>query len=866
MYDPQVFMKVLKTNDINVNFIKKYRVLIPNEVPIDTDGVEDKFKIIVATKLNDPKPLDLSYYQLYHFVRFVYRNSDTFKRGLTFYEYFNADNFDVKPRLDIDKKLYNMFHPRTGQNIVVSEDMQDPAVLEEYVKTVLNNIYTILKSLFPDFEKEDYAIAKDCRWMRDKNEVPYYKISYHVVLWKKKVNSKIFKKYIESNLDKFRAFELQDAIDLSIYKGGLTKWRIPMCKKYDVDQNKDNSLLVPLNNIDYEDFHKHIITYTVNCEELELVIENDTESINTEEDISYNTDAKDFISRIEDNNKEIDAIKKKYTYIGVPKYENSIEYIDVLEYECGQDHNNNHNYLIHDTNRATLKIKCHSTKCSNFSKILYQPKNNYNDFNVNYFNNIPILEDKEDNYNHCKEYFEHFFKFMRDSNSFYRIDNTYDKRLKYFDRKVKPVKIEGYTDLLYKKKIDGEIKPEKFIEKYKNDPNKKSYFDLTFEPYSKEHDNEPIEDNNFNLFNGFNYETILTYDEKQEIDETKYADFKFLLEHIKEYHCSNNDQHFDFLMQFLANIIQKPQSIPQIILIFYSHSHGTGKSQFTRFIAEVIGNGLSFFGSLKQITETHTNAHIGKLINIVEEVDKYSTRTYENIIKDYSQRSYAPYNEKNKQIIQIKTFVRYFFTTNHIDGVHFDNEDRRYCLYTFEKIYDKNHIDRIQNILKDNVIKYLFGCYLSKYEIKYHNPNHWNENRYKTPEYYNMMVEDSLKSFIKQIYFGEYINIDEEDSKDLKLDEEEKQCLFIHPNRFKTLFQEFCNDNGERKPKMMDVYKKMSTTYKEFIDSKVRVGRRKMYRFDLFKLGKFLNQPEDKIMNHYNKYRLVEIVEDIDEN
>lgn len=1227
MYNIQQFLILLGVNDLNSDYIKKYRVLLPNEIQLN--DMKSKFKLRIATKLNDPSPMEMSYYQLYHYLKYFYRNSNLFLKGLTFFEYFNGSTYDVKPRIDIDKKLYQIYNPKNGGSITVSKTMEDSFLLEETVDQTLSNIYAILTNLFPENDKNDYAVSKDCRWMKDKDDIEYYKISYHIVLWKKKINWKVFKTFIQKKLYLFKNYHLDDSIDLSIYKGALTKWRIPMCKKMNLNPNLDNSLLVPINFDSYEDFHKHIVTFTQDCTELELDMDDSSvdEEITTTEDISYNNDAKDFILRIQDNNKEIDALKKKYTYIGVPKHENGVEIVDIAEYECDGKHTNNHNYLIHDTNKGTLKIKCHSSKCKDFYKILYQPKNNYNDFNVNYFNNIPILEDKDDNYTHCKEYFEHFFKFMRDSNSFYRIDNTYDKRLKYFDRKVKPVKIEGYTDLLYKKKVEGEIKTEKFIDRYKNDPYKKAYFDLTFEPYSKD-ENIHIEDTNFNLFNGFNYDNILTFDEKQGIDEDIQDDFKFLLRHIKKYHCSNSDKHFDFLMQFFANIIQFPQSIPQIILIFYSHTHGchardtpilmydgsikkvqdvkvgdmlmgddstprnvrilargrqtmckiipnkgeesicnlhhflclkycpsanskkltiqymnddlkvkskkfqdinsfnkfkqeisnkvyevrvdkylelkdyirkrffiyrnevtfqeknvfdpyliglwlgdgdsnssgftnqdseiikylkqnlgkhnlylqyqqskeygyrinsvkyhkygnkmldilreynllnnkhipkdykcnsrqnqlkllaglidtdghfnkngkcyeivqknekliddiiylsrslgfscykkvkvinkinyyrvyingskineipvlikrkqipinlirsidkdnlrvgfkvelleedeyygfnldgnhrfvkgdfivernTGKSQFTRFIAEVIGNGLSFFGSLKQITETHTNAHIGKLINIVEEVDKWSTRTFENIIKDYSQRSYAAYNEKNKQIIQIKTFVRYFFTTNHIDGVHYDNEDRRYCLYTFEKIYDKEHIDRIQRILSDNKIKYLFGCYLANYKITHTNPNHWNENRYKTQEYFDMMVEDSLKSFIKQIYFGEYINIDEEDPKDCKLDENNPQCILIHPNRFKSLFQEFCNENGEKKPKMMDVYKKMGTTYKEFIESKVQVGRRKMYRIDLFKLGKFLNQPSEKIMNNYNKVRMIPIIENI---
>ena len=53
---------------------------------------------------------------------------------------------------------------------------------------------------------------------------------------------------------------------------------------------------------------------------------------------------------------------------------------------------------------------------------------------------------------------------MRDSNSYFRIDNTYDRRSKYFERKIKPIKIEGYGDLLYKERKEGSIISKKVID------------------------------------------------------------------------------------------------------------------------------------------------------------------------------------------------------------------------------------------------------------------------------------------------------------------------------------------------------------------------------------------------------------------
>jgi len=1180
------------------------------------------YSLCVTNKINTNQHETHKYKDFYKILIDEYKNNGLFKKGKIFFEYFNAKTFQVKPRFDIDQKLYFVYNKINGNQIAVSTNMKETEALGDVVDDTLENALNCLYVLFPNTVEEDYAISRDCRWSKDKDNKDFYKISYHICYWKKKTDSITLKKYIEQNMDIFKESKLDESLDLKIYMSGMTKWRIPYCKKYDDESSSDNSLLEPINYKELKDFHKHLVTYVCNCEEFKLDIEE-------QKDISknYNKDANDFINQMEDNTNEINSKKNQFTFIGVPKIDNEYEYTDIRENICGQNHKNNHNFLIHDIRKNVLTIRCHSDKCEDFSKILHRPKLNYTEFNIVYFNNIPITDGKENNYDECRVYFELFFKFMRDSNSYYRIDNTYDRRLKYYERKIKSIKIEGYGDLLYKERKENSIINVKFLEKYKNDNHKSAYFDLCFEPYNKNIEKKSVNDSNFNLFNGFNYESIITYEQREKIPPQKHIDFEILKNHILKYHCSNEPKHFDFLMQFLANIIQTPQYIPQIILVFYSSKHGchayntpilmydgnikmvqnvkvndilmgddstprkvrvlargrqkmcriipkkgetfevnfhhklclkyypccvdkrynrlryldknfklksktfekmidlykfkndienhifiikvneyekldyniqeklhiyrnevkfqekdvfepyiiglwlgdgtsantqyttqdaviikylkenlgkhdlylhhypckeygykingikwrynkfldvlkkhnllnnkhipldykcnsrqnqlkllaglldsdghfdkngkcyeivqkrenliddiiylcrslgfsaykkikvincvnyyivhiigdkineipvlikrkqipdnlirkidnklvkftteileendyygfnldgnhlfiqgdfivssnTGKSNFTRFISEVIGNPLSFFGSLKQITETHTNAHLGKLLNIIEEVDNYSTRQYENIIKDYSQRLIAALNQKNKDIIQIKTFIRYIFTSNHFNGVFFDSEDRRYCVYTFDKISDKKYVDKIQSILKDNYIKYLFGKYLENYKITYHNPNDWNQNRTKTSDYYNMMVEDSLKNFLKEIYANETYYLMEEDHDDFHIDENDHKYILIHHKKFSDLYKEFCKDANEKPQKMTNINKQLTSTYKSiFTIKKSGKGSRKFHRINLFRLGEYLNFKE--IENKYNGFKKVICEDEIDIN
>ena len=799
------------------------------------------YELVVAHIMETNKSETYRYKDFYLILMGGYKNNCMFKKGLTFFEYYNAKTFLVKPRFDIDMKLYHIFCEKTGKKLIVHKDMENAELLESHTENTLDDALTCLYELFPNTVEDDYAISKDCRWSIDSDKKQFYKISYHICYWKKKVNSMKLKKYIEQHMDIFKDADLDKSLDLKIYMSGMTKWRIPLCKK----RSKDNSLLVPITHQDINNFHKHLVTFVLNCEELKLDIKE-----NYDAKKHYNKDATDFKNQMEDNSKEIESKKNAYNFIGVPKIENDVEYVDIKEFVCGKQHNHNHNFLIHDLKQNMLSVRCHSSKCESFSKNLHTPKLNYKEFNIPYFNNIPLDENKENNYDECKTYFEIFFKFMRDSNSYFRIDNTFDRRSQYFERKIKPIKIEGYNDLLYKERKEGSIISKKFIEKYKHDNHKLAYFDLCFEPFNKKLEkNNHTKSSNFNLFNGFNYESILTFEQRNNIPPEKLKDLDFLLSHIKKYHCSNNNKHYDFLLQYLANIIQTPQFIPQIILVFYSSKHGTGKSNFTRFISEVIGNPLSFFGSLKQITETHTNAHLGKLLNIIEEVDNHITRQYENIIKDYSQRLYAALNQKNKDIIQIKTFIRYIFTSNHYNGVYFDTEDRRYCVYTFDKIKDKAYVDKILTILKDNYVKYLFGKYLEDYNIKYKQQNDWMLNRTKTSDYYNMMVEDSLKNFLKEIYANELFSLNEEDHCDFHIDPNNNhQYVYLHFKRFNELYKEFCKGNNENPQKITNITKQLTSTYKAVFDN-AYIKKRKFHRINLFALGEFLNL--DNIKNNY---------------
>lgn len=676
--------------------------------------------------------------------------------GTTCYEYFNSENW-VKPMIDYE----------------VLVDRFEPDTVDNHHKNLLDSLNELLHT-----DDEEWAIARDCRFVQGtrknastgkKEACTQFKISFHLVLWTRKCMLCDFGKFLKAQ-HKFIAERHLDGIDMAIYRAGINKWRIPFTKK-----TSDNieSLMVPKNFNDEDTFHRHIVQLTQGCDELRLKLP----SIEMNHEEQAVQQCIDQMNQKTEN--DIQRIIDQYTVVTkCTKIENGMEidFYDVKEQECNGDHKNNHNYLIHNKTTNTLRIKCHSLKCRGFERILKKAQYQSKHFNISFLNNLPLRPDESDNYLRVKQYFESYFVFVRDGNSFYRICYEYNNKHDYLEKQVKPITIAGYaSDMFFKewpndeeKKEDDQMKLKPFFKRYLVDPHKISYLGLSFQPFGVFENARRLSNGDYNLFDGFNYQTVL---DNQLPSDCDHLDLCFLIEHIKMHVCGCNRyknspselnlarHSFNYLMKLIANIIQQPTKLPEIITVFYSRTHGTGKSGLLKFISNVVGQYLTCFGTYEQIVEKHTNAHVGKLINIIEESNSTLSRKYHNTMKNLSQQESAIYNEKNQKQTSIKTHVRYFITTNYDDGVFFDCEDRRHVVYTFMKVNDREYIDRLNQVLASKAVMHLFGRFLEQIEIDYKKTD-WLAARPLTDDYHTMMQDNPIVIFLREFMMMESLSFD----------------------------------------------------------------------------------------------------------
>lgn len=410
-----------------------------------------------------------------------------------------------------------------------------------------------------------------------------------------------------------------------------------------------------------------------------------------------------------------------------------------------------------------------------------------------------------------KKYFEQFFVHILDSDTHFRIG--YKHLNGYWERELNAI-----TTSAYKKKLktiqvskNGKETEVPFFDIYEKDDNVKLCSNIVFRPDGNAGDN-------FNLFTGFNYKDVL-YNRKDnttiEITEQDNKDFEDLMKFLHDYLCTNDDDMFDYLMQHLAQIIQKPCEKNDKIFVFFSEGQGRGKSSFLKFFTKVIGQQYGYFDKLTKIVAPHTTAHVGRLINVIEEMDFHESSKYKETLKDFCQRDLAIYNGKNIKEVMVETFVRYFITTNNTNGINIDDNDRRYVVIQILECIDKDLVIRMDRLLKSKTMLYLFGKYLEELPLKYISEIEWRNARPITGAYKQMITKSTIEDFVKEFY----------DCSDYFVDtsiEIEKDVGFVKvkASEFYSHYKNYCKLNSYH-PKGLQNF------YKEVISDKFKCQKKK---------------------------------------
>lgn len=206
--------------------------------------------------------------------------------------------------------------------------------------------------------------------------------------------------------------------------------------------------------------------------------------------------------------------------------------------------------------------------------------------------------------------------------------------------------------------------------------------------------NFPENKNYLNLFTGFIYD--INNDGKYDIHA-----IEPYINHIKHV-CNYNEDVYNYVMNWIAHIFQKPHVKIGVALVLYSETHGVGKN----LICDVLEKLLSrYYLKLTNIAESVSNFnshHQNKLLNVCDEISA-RTRELSDELKDIITRKTIKVTYKGQESYVIDDYTNYIFTTNNQVVVKVETTDRRLMIIDcIEKKLDHKMTKSIVDILDNN--------------------------------------------------------------------------------------------------------------------------------------------------------------------
>jgi hypothetical protein len=336
-----------------------------------------------------------------------------------------------------------------------------------------------------------------------------------------------------------------------------------------------------------------------------------------------------------------------------------------------------------------------------------------------------------------KEYFKLFGKYV-----WYDGDKTVEKTTsdmaEYFkNKKVCKEFKETTTNKSGSSVTKSNSISKSFYQIWSEDPQMREYKEIIFNCNVQK-----VKDYQFNTFTGFIH-----------LDDVKKPaeNLDVVLDHIRSL-VNDNEEHFNYLLDFLAQLVQFPHILLHIILIFISEE-GVGKDIFMAFLAEVIGD--KYTGNtekLELVCGKFNSTMGGKLLMIVNETDPVESRQRLESIKFIATATKMMIEGKHKDPIKTDNYCRMMFFSNSLFAFPVDDKTRRPRVFqSSSKNLPANcgvkkssdYFTKLLKCYKDKRYQKAFLDMLLKRDISNFNPKNFTNS-----ELHNTLVENSISPIV----------------------------------------------------------------------------------------------------------------------
>ena len=256
------------------------------------------------------------------------------------------------------------------------------------------------------------------------------------------------------------------------------------------------------------------------------------------------------------------------------------------------------------------------------------------------------------------------------------------------------------TEVSYDKEGNPSYVDQNFIKKWMiNNPSMRLYDDVGMYP-------PPLTcpDNIYNLWRPFRGEEITEYVEMQD-------ELEFMLNHIRVL-CNNEDAVYEYFVRWIAQMIQSPAQKSTCITMI--SKQGAGKGTLMKLLECMMGEKkvMETTNPAKDVWGNHNSLMVDSFFVNLNEVSQKDSYEAEGRIKGLITDINLTINPKGKDQFVMKSYHRWFVTTNHEDGaMKTSHDDRRNLIIrsSDDLIKNEEYFNRIYGLLRND--NFIATCY-----------------------------------------------------------------------------------------------------------------------------------------------------------
>jgi hypothetical protein len=279
----------------------------------------------------------------------------------------------------------------------------------------------------------------------------------------------------------------------------------------------------------------------------------------------------------------------------------------------------------------------------------------------------------------------------------------------------------------------------------------------------------------FNIWTGF---------QAQRVPITNSIGLQTMLEFIKIVWANNNDEHYKYMMSWIAGLVKNIDGINEIALAMIS-PQGCGKNTLIDFMSFVLKERqiLSTIG-IGSITQKHNKAIENKRLVVINEMSSTKEDFKSNFdkMKSFITDKMISIEPKGVDSYNIQNIGNYILFTNHRDAIVVEESDRRYAIFEMSKakINNEAYFKNIRDTCFNQEVANEFYSYLLDYDCV-------SLRKIPDTEIRNEMKLMSRSNALK------FLAAIKESPQEIFGDETE-----IKATEFYNQYQIWCRDNGER--------------------------------------------------------------------